>query len=1039
MKERYKNYIKDNYSFLSKEYKKYNQDFYMLNENIFSDTLQIKNDNVADYYEYEACLVERKSSLHDENKKKDLFNSTTRNISSSIISKTELKFNINLDNHLLKKQIVNVLENYLKNKTISSNTPVKINNNTSINLNKTYSNNQNKSDQVLIHHNVEKANGQFISEIYSKSKSKSSPVKIQDTLVLHLHKSNSSIFHKFNIANKTIIVNNHSFTDKPIPIHAVKNINKTHSNISHNVASKIPSSNHNNTVVKIQNKIEHHKISTNISSSHSNHSEGSNKQPLHISTHNFDKNKSHFNISEEHMIVARKPHRPNATKIHSNLTNINMNKHNQSENKTLFFDNKYFSLNHSTSNHNKNKSSSVVKNSKKNHHNQTKQNNLSKIHFKNNLSKIHSNNSKIKNIPQNVTVKNISNHTIINTKKKTNITQKHNITTFKHHDNLYKNLTTKKNNHTVQDIIHITHWKNNKTENLKNNNTHLDKIHLIMMNNSSVNKTLHHVNVNMNVNKSEIHKLSNKFKNASAVNNGTFTISSSNDKNKTISNHTIEIKKTEPIFKLDTQKLLDKINFETAKSNLLFTTYFNLIHTDDSNQDYINYTKNMSNQFLLNELNISPPEKLNKMEYLILNNSMIDFFKEKLKNLKEEVKKKLNDNLSSIKSLNDSQTSSSEMSKYYNRSYFILLDINKKLEKEFFIHKNKNIQDVLVEIGELKIFNLTYVKGFNYLNSILNSTKILVDLTTKFSEKIKEFSRAIENNSDLSNIIDDLLQGDIPDWLDTLEENKKSETYVIILSKLFKLFKKMLNTINNLNSENSQNKRLRNLMSTFFNQNFNSALDKSLKEIQDMITNSLMSIKDNQKEQNNIYSMIKSDLLNQFSQITKNLTYINNYIFKKENEILDKKNHKLKLSTQIKNDSIFSTTNQPKDNFDSEDEKEDNELVNRTTQSINKILSLKPNLPTHTLNQTYNNSNSSLSEDEGVSVFHIDKITISLIYNFICIFLILIYLAIFKKILLFSISWGLGIGDWGLGIGPNPQSPIPNQQLSHLKIFFYSY
>jgi len=24
----------------------------------------------------------------------------------------------------------------------------------------------------------------------------------------------------------------------------------------------------------------------------------------------------------------------------------------------------------------------------------------------------------------------------------------------------------------------------------------------------------------------------------------------------------------------------------------------------------------------------------------------------------------------------------------------------------------------------------------------------------------------------------------------------------------------------------------------------------------------------------------------------------------------------------------------------------------------------------------------------------------------------------------------LGIGDWGLGIGPNPQSPIPNPQLS---------
>jgi len=25
-----------------------------------------------------------------------------------------------------------------------------------------------------------------------------------------------------------------------------------------------------------------------------------------------------------------------------------------------------------------------------------------------------------------------------------------------------------------------------------------------------------------------------------------------------------------------------------------------------------------------------------------------------------------------------------------------------------------------------------------------------------------------------------------------------------------------------------------------------------------------------------------------------------------------------------------------------------------------------------------------------------------------------------------------GIGDWGLGIGPNPQSPIPNPQLTLL-------
>jgi len=28
----------------------------------------------------------------------------------------------------------------------------------------------------------------------------------------------------------------------------------------------------------------------------------------------------------------------------------------------------------------------------------------------------------------------------------------------------------------------------------------------------------------------------------------------------------------------------------------------------------------------------------------------------------------------------------------------------------------------------------------------------------------------------------------------------------------------------------------------------------------------------------------------------------------------------------------------------------------------------------------------------------------------------------------------LGIGDWGLGIGPNPQSPIPNPQVSNYKL-----
>jgi len=30
----------------------------------------------------------------------------------------------------------------------------------------------------------------------------------------------------------------------------------------------------------------------------------------------------------------------------------------------------------------------------------------------------------------------------------------------------------------------------------------------------------------------------------------------------------------------------------------------------------------------------------------------------------------------------------------------------------------------------------------------------------------------------------------------------------------------------------------------------------------------------------------------------------------------------------------------------------------------------------------------------------------------------------------------MGIGDWGLGIGPNPQSPIPNPQLSKYFLVF---
>jgi len=35
-------------------------------------------------------------------------------------------------------------------------------------------------------------------------------------------------------------------------------------------------------------------------------------------------------------------------------------------------------------------------------------------------------------------------------------------------------------------------------------------------------------------------------------------------------------------------------------------------------------------------------------------------------------------------------------------------------------------------------------------------------------------------------------------------------------------------------------------------------------------------------------------------------------------------------------------------------------------------------------------------------------------------------------------DWGLGIGDWGLGIGPNPQSPIPMNQIKQkLKLFLF--
>jgi len=32
-------------------------------------------------------------------------------------------------------------------------------------------------------------------------------------------------------------------------------------------------------------------------------------------------------------------------------------------------------------------------------------------------------------------------------------------------------------------------------------------------------------------------------------------------------------------------------------------------------------------------------------------------------------------------------------------------------------------------------------------------------------------------------------------------------------------------------------------------------------------------------------------------------------------------------------------------------------------------------------------------------------------------------------------GWGLGIGDWGLGPIPNPQSPIPNTNITKLIYF----
>ena len=48
-------------------------------------------------------------------------------------------------------------------------------------------------------------------------------------------------------------------------------------------------------------------------------------------------------------------------------------------------------------------------------------------------------------------------------------------------------------------------------------------------------------------------------------------------------------------------------------------------------------------------------------------------------------------------------------------------------------------------------------------------------------------------------------------------------------------------------------------------------------------------------------------------------------------------------------------------------------------------------------------------------------------YLFLFIYLFVYYFLHYENTL-YSIFWGLGIGDWGLGIGPNHQSPIPKPQ-----------
>lgn len=899
-----------------------------MNQNIFSDTLQIKNDNVADYFEYEACLVEKKLLIEEE------------------------KNSLPVNNH----------------KSIS------------INKNYTYLNypNINKLDQNLFHNKVDKSNGQYASELHSKS----SPIKLNDSIFL---KSNNSLINKFSLGNKTIFVNSHNFTIS----------NNTNSNIlknfitNHSMTSKESQSNSKISFKNLTNQNIIHKFS---------------------------------NITPA-IQVSNKIDHQNFTKINNHTSSVSVYNYSNILN---------FTQNFSV----KNITNDIIKNIKENK-NTTQNHDLIKLNHNGNLNKSEINKKNISNYTGSLNM--YSNYSNGNSNKK-NITVIPNLFVIGNkNQSEIKNMTIPFNyslNHFITKPVKVI-TSNNSLE-IKNvlNNTTPQIISLKNNKNELINNSTFYNNKSLyQGNTSEIHNLSNKYKNNSNQNNI-----------------------SEPVFKLDIQDLFTKTNFEISNSNLLKTMYYNLIPFDHINLNYSNYTKHMSTNFLLKELNISllNRQTLNKSnitfnnfsQYLSFEKITLNF----LENFTEEIKLNFNDILSNIKNLKDSQDFTSKMTKYYNVSYSILLDINSKFEKELSMLKNKTVQDVLVQMTKLKIFNYTLHIRYDNLISVLNSSRILNDLIQKFSGKIKEILSALENsssytNSLISNIIEDLLQGDIPEWFDTLEDipNKKfSETSLKILSKLFKIFKKMVNAINTLNSASTQNpnqkKRFRNIMSlsSFSSsnsyQNIYSPSEKSLKETQDLIAQSLFHLTENYTNKNeydyvlpvdrNIFEIISSDLLSQFSEITKNLEYLNNKIVKNEKEMFEKKNEKinsLKLSSQIKNNSLgFSnSSNQTKNKFDSKDEKKDIELMNRTTQStpssLIKNTTIEMVLPqTHVLSHTNTTnlnilikSNSSILDDESdyESAFHIDKITISLIYNFLCVFLILIYLAIFKKILLFSISF----------------------------------